>query len=55
MATILLSLSSKEDKITHRSEVLLRFLPFHGMNLRSKTGIFIYPRHFRYFVNRTAS
>ena len=55
MATILLSLSSKEDKITHRSEVLLRFLPFHGVNLRSKTGIFIYPRHFRYFVNRTAS
>jgi hypothetical protein len=55
MATILLSLSSKEDKITHRSEVLLRFLPFHGVNLRSKTGVFIYPRHFRYFVNRTAS
>ena len=55
MATILLSLSSKEDKITHRSEVLLRFLPFHGLNLRSKMGIFIYPHLFRYFVSRTAS
>lgn len=30
MASIELSLSSKEDKITHRSEVLIRFVPFHG-------------------------
>lgn len=55
MATIELSLSTKEDKVTHRSEVLIRFVPFRGMFLRTKSGIFIQPRHFRYFVNRTST
>ena len=51
MASIELSLSSKEDKITHRSEVLIRFVPFRGANLRVKSGMFIAPKHFRYFIN----
>ena len=51
MASIELSLSSNEDKITHRSEVLIRFVPFRGANLRVKSGMFIAPKHFRYFIN----
>lgn len=51
MASIELSLSSKENKITHRSEVLIRFVPFRGANLRVKSGMFIAPKHFRYFIN----
>ena len=53
MASIELSLSSKEDKVTHRSEILIRFVPFRGANLRVKSGLFISPKHFRYFINRT--
>ncbi len=53
MASIELSLSSKEDKVTHRSEILIRFVPFRGANLRVKSGLFITPKHFRYFINRT--
>lgn len=52
MASIELSLSSKEDKVTHRSEILIRFVPFRGANLRIKSGLFITPKHFRYFINR---
>lgn len=51
MASIELSLSAKEDKITHRSEILIRFVPFRGANLRVKSGMFIAPKHFRYFIN----
>lgn len=53
MASIELSISSKEDKVTHRSEILIRFVPFRGANLRVKSGLFISPKHFRYFINRT--
>ena len=53
MASIELSLSSKEDKVTHRSEILIRFVPFRGANLRVKSGLFISPKYFRYFINRT--
>ena len=55
MANIDLKLSSKEDKITHRSEILIRFYQGQKIDFRVKTGLFIQPRHFRYFVNRTAT
>lgn len=54
MATIDLKMSSKKDKITGKSEILLRFHQGKEMDYRIKTGIFILPRHFRYFINRDA-
>lgn len=55
MANIDLKLSSKEDKITHRSEILIRFYQGQKIDFRVKTGLFIQPRHFRCFVNRAAT
>lgn len=55
MANIDLKLSSKEDKITHRSEILIRFYQGQKIDFRVKTGLFIQPRHFKYFVNRAAT
>lgn len=55
MANIDLKLSSKEDKVTHRSEILIRFYQGQNIDYRVKSGLFVEPRHFRYFVNRNAS
>ena len=55
MANIDLKLSSKEDKVTHRSEILIRFYQGQNIDFRVKSGLFVQPRHFRYFVNRVAS
>lgn len=55
IANIDLKLSSKEDKITHRSEILIRFYQGQKIDFRVKTGLFIQPRHFKYFVNRAAT
>ena len=45
MATIILSLSTKSDKVTSQHEVLIRF--FHGkhVNQRTKTNVFVHPDH----------
>ena len=55
MANIDLKLSSKEDKVTHRSEILIRFYQGQKIDYRVKSGLLVEPRHFRYFVNRNAS
>lgn len=52
MATIELRLSSKIQKETGRSEVLLRLYQGSKLNLRTKTGIFVSPAHFEYYINR---
>lgn len=51
-ANIELRLSSKVQKDTGLAEVLIRF--FHGrqIELRAKTGIFISPDYFEYYINR---
>ncbi len=54
MANIDLKLSTKEDKVTHRSEILIRFYQGQKIDFRVKSGLFVQPRHFRYFVNREA-
>ena len=43
MATIILSLSTKSDKVTSQHEVMIRF--FHGkhINKRAKTNVFVHP------------
>lgn len=55
MANIDLKLSSKENKVTRRSEILIRFYQGQNIDFRVKSGLFVQPRHFRYFVNRVAS
>ena len=55
MANIDLKLSAKVEKITQRSEILIRFFQGQNLDLRVKTGLFIAPRHFRYFINRDAT
>lgn len=55
MATIDLKLSSKKDKISGKSEILLRFHQGKDMDFRVKTNIYILPKHFRYYINRSAS
>lgn len=45
MATIILSLSTKSDKVTAQREVMIRF--FHGkhINQRAKTNVFVLPEY----------
>ncbi len=43
MATIQLSLSSKTDKISGKSEVMVRFFHGHHINQRARTNIFVSP------------
>lgn len=44
MAKVEFSLSSKEDKILHQSEVMIRFIGGRGYIYRAKTGVFIDPK-----------
>ena len=52
MATIELRLSSKIQKETGQSEVLLRLFQGSKLNLRAKTGVFVSPVHFEYYIDR---
>lgn len=45
MAKITKTLSAKVDKITNRSEVLLRFVGSQTLILRAKSGVFINPKN----------
>ena len=44
MATITLSLSSKLDKVTNKSEILIRFVGGRNCVLRTKSGFYILPK-----------
>lgn len=52
MATLELRLSSKVQKDTSRSEILLRLYQGSRLNLRAKSGVFVSPCHFEYFIDR---
>lgn len=53
MATIELSLSSKIQKETSRSEVLIRFYEGKKFNLHGKSGVFVDgSNHFEYYIDR---
>ena len=52
MAQIEIRLSSKVQKETNMTEVLVRFFQGKRFNLRAKTGIYICPDYFEYFINR---
>ena len=49
MAQLELSLSSKIQKDTQRSEVLIRLFQGSKLNLRGKSGVFVTPNHFEYY------
>lgn len=50
-----MKLSAKVDKVTQRSEILIRFYQGQNIDFRIRSGIFISPKHFRYFINRAAT
>lgn len=52
MAKIELRISSKIQKETGMSEVLIRFFSGSVFNLRAGTGVFISAEHFEYFINK---
>ena len=55
MAQIELRLSSKVQKETEMSEVLIRFYQGTKFNIRAKSGIFVSPQFFEYYIDRDKS
>ena len=52
MAQIELRISSKVQKVTGRSEIMLRFFQGNSFDLYAKSDIFINPTFFEYYINR---
>ncbi len=52
MAKFELRLSSRIQKETGRAEVMLRYFHSDKFNLRAKSGIFISPGHFEYYIDK---
>ena len=52
MAQIELRLSSKVQKVTGRSEIMVRFFQGNSFDLYAKSDIFINPAYFEYYINR---
>ncbi len=52
MAQIELRISSKVQKVTGRSEILIRFFQGNSFDLYAKSDIFINPAYFEYYINR---
>lgn len=52
MAQIELRLSSKVQKVTGRSEIMVRFFQGNSFDLYAKSEIFINPEYFEYYINR---
>lgn len=52
MAQIELRLSSKVQKVTGRSEIMIRFFQGTSFDLYAKSEIFISPEFFEYYINR---
>ena len=52
MAQIELRISSKVQKVTGRSEIMIRFFQGNSFDLYAKSEIFINPAYFEYYINR---
>ena len=52
MAQIELRTSSKVQKETGMCEVLIRFFQGSKINLRAKSGVFVSPEYFEYYIDR---
>ena len=53
MAQIELKLSARVQKETGMREVMIRFVQGWKFNARAKSGIFVSPDYFEYFIDRT--
>lgn len=52
MAQIELRISSKVQKVTGRSEIMVRFFQGTSFDLYAPSEIFISPEYFEYYINR---
>lgn len=52
MAQIELRISSKVQKVTGRSEVMVRFFQGNSFDLYAKSEVFVNPEFFEYYINR---
>ncbi len=52
MAQIELRISSKIQKVTGRSEIMVRFFQGNSFDLYAKSEIFVNPEYFEYYINR---
>lgn len=52
MAQIELRISSKIQKVTGRSEIMIRFFQGNSFDLYAKSEIFVKPEYFEYYINR---
>ena len=52
MAQIELRISSKIQKVTGRSEIMIRFFQGNSFDLYAKSEIFVNPEYFEYYINR---
>ena len=52
MAQIEQRLSAKVQKDTGMCEVLIRFFQGSKFNLRAKSGVFVSPEYFEYYIDR---
>ena len=52
MAQIELRISSKVQKVTGRSEIMIRFFQGNSFDLYAKSEIYINPAYFEYYINR---
>lgn len=55
MAKIELRISGKVDRVTQKGEILVRFFSGNTFDVYGKSGIFILPKHFKYFINHSAT
>lgn len=52
MAQIELRISSKIQKVTGRSEIMVRFFQGNSFDLYAKSEVFVSPEYFEYYINR---
>ena len=52
MAQIELRISSKIQKVTGRSEIMIRFFQGNTFDLYAKSEVFVNPEYFEYYINR---
>ena len=52
MAQVELRISSKIQKVTGRSEIMIRFFQGNTFDLYAKSEVFVSPEYFEYYINR---
>ena len=52
MAQIELRISSKIQKVTGKSEIMIRFFQGTSFDLYAKSEVYVSPEYFEYYINR---